>query len=138
MRKILIATHSSFAKGISDSLEFMLGKQDNVSFMCAYLSNDFDIDKEIDKYLEGLRDDQQLIVLADLFGGSVATSFINRFSDNRIHVLTGVNFPMLLDVVMNSDEDIKSVVLRGLEAGKKGIVYVNELIENDFGEEEEL
>ena len=78
MRKVLVATHASFAKGIKETLDFIVGKQDKVETMCAYLTSDFNIDKEIDDIIKSMDKHDELIVLVDLMGGSVSNAFSQR------------------------------------------------------------
>lgn len=136
MRKVLVATHASFAKGIIETLEFILGEQKNVEVMCAYLTLDFQIEKEIDKVLLSMSSQDELIVLVDLYGGSVSNAFSNRINDSRVYVIAGVNFPMLLDIVLNQDEDIQSVISRGIEAARNGVIDVNDRMKEEYVEED--
>ncbi|MDO2232199.1 hypothetical protein Q2448_23685, partial [Escherichia coli] len=48
----------------------------------------------------------------------------------KFELLTGVNIPMLLSILLLVEEDTKLIVKSGLEEAKNGIVYVNELLEN--------
>ncbi|MFQ4279266.1 PTS mannose transporter subunit IIA, partial [Clostridioides difficile] len=48
----------------------------------------------------------------------------------KFELLTGVNLPMLLSILLLVEEDTKLIVKSGLEEAKNGIVYVNELLEN--------
>lgn len=138
MRKIVVATHASFAKGIKESVEFIIGKQEMLQDMCAYVTQDFDIEKEISNILDELGDDDTLVVLVDLFGGSVSNAFAARIQDERVHVVTGVNFPLLLDLLLNQDDDVESVIQRAVQSGKDGILYVNQVLNEQMEEEDEL
>ncbi|TDW25747.1 fructoselysine and glucoselysine-specific PTS system IIA component [Breznakia blatticola] len=138
MRKIVVATHASFAKGIKESVEFIIGKQEMLQDMCAYVTQDFDIEKEISSILDELGDDDTLVVLVDLFGGSVSNAFAARIQDERVHVVTGVNFPLLLDLLLNQDDDVESVIQRAVQSGKDGILYVNQVLNEQMEEEDEL
>ncbi len=138
MRKIVVATHASFAKGIKESVEFIIGKQEMLQDMCAYVTQDFDIEKEISSMLDELDDDDTLVVLVDLFGGSVSNAFAARIQDERVHVVTGVNFPLLLDLLLNQDDDVESVIQRAVQSGKDGILYVNQVLNEQMEEEDEL
>lgn len=137
MRKILVATHSYFAEGIKGALNFMLGDKSNIDIMNAYIIQDFDIEAKVNQILEDLSKDDELIVLVDLFGGSVSNTFSNKIHDKRIHVISGVNFPMLLEVVLNQSEDIEEVINRGIESGRNGIVYVNQVVNKAMNDIEE-
>ncbi|ALP05592.1 hypothetical protein PCZ31_3705 [Clostridioides difficile] len=52
------------------------------------------------------------------------------FTRVQFELLTGVNLPMLLSILLLVEEDTKLIVKSGLEEAKNGIVYVNELLEN--------
>lgn len=136
MRKVLVATHASFAQGIKETLDFILGQQDMVNVMCAYIEQDFDIEKEVCQVLESLDCQDELIVLVDLMGGSVSNTFSHHLMDSRLHIISGVNFPMLLDIVLNQDKNIDAVIRSGITAAQQGIVYINEKMKNDIEEED--
>ena len=78
MRKFLIASHAYLAKGMYSSLELIMGKQEHIHILCAYTSEEFDIKQEIQKILLDLSREDELIILTDVFGGSVN---INNASD---------------------------------------------------------
>ena len=138
MRKILIATHEKFAQGIYDTLKLIIGKQENILILCAYIEQEFNMNYEIDKIKKTLREEDELIVLTDLFGGSVATAFTSELEDSRIHLITGLNFPMLLAICMNTNKDIDFVIKEGINAGKEGIIYVNEKLHKISTDKEEF
>ncbi|MBS4958676.1 PTS fructose transporter subunit IIA [Clostridium tertium] len=137
MRKILVATHSYFAEGIRGALNFILGDKANLDIMNAYITQDFDIEAKVNQILEDLSEDDELIVLVDLLGGSVSNTFSNKIYDRRLHVISGVNFPMLLEIVLSQSEDIEEVIKSGIESGKNGIVYVNEVVNKTMNDIEE-
>ena len=72
MRRLLIATHGRFAEGIKETLNFILGQTQAVDVICAYVEPDFDMDRVAKEQMEALSEQDELIVAADLFGGSVA------------------------------------------------------------------
>ena len=39
MRKIVVASHSLLAQGFKDTLEFLTGKTDAISAVCAYVND---------------------------------------------------------------------------------------------------
>lgn len=137
MRKILVATHSYFAEGIRGALNFILGDKADLDIMNAYITQDFDIEAKVNQILEDLSEDDELIVLVDLLGGSVSNTFSNKIYDRRLHVISGVNFPMLLEIVLSQSEDIEEVIKSGIESGKNGIVYVNEVVNKTMNDIEE-
>ncbi len=73
--KYLIATHGEFSKGIIDSVQLIIGEDTAIDYFCMTKSKSSeDASKEVKQYLVGI-DEEPLIVLTDVFGGSVANLF---------------------------------------------------------------
>ncbi len=94
-------------------------------------------------YVSGLGDEDELIVAADVFGGSVANAFAEYTADGRVHVVTGLNLPLLIVLVSmlgsegSSGNSLEEMIQNAIEEAKEGIVYVNKVIEKTMQEEEE-
>ena len=71
MRKLLFASHAYLAKGILSSLELIMGHQEQVDILCAYTEEPYDLRAEIQRRLDALGEQDELIVITDVFGGSV-------------------------------------------------------------------
>src|SRR5699024_7956739 len=71
MKRFVIATHGNFAAGILDSLELIMGKQENFEAFCAYCDGENDIKERVRRLIESKKSDEDLIVVTDLFRGSV-------------------------------------------------------------------
>lgn len=76
MRKVLVATHGRFAEGIRETMQFIMGDEGTVDVLNAYTSQEFDMHKEAERLVNNLGAGDELIVAADLFGGSVANAFV--------------------------------------------------------------
>ena len=81
MRKFLLASHAYLAKGMKSSLELILGEQECVDVLCAYTDEQYDIKVEIEKKLTALQPEDELIVITDLFGGSVNNEFTSLLTN---------------------------------------------------------
>ena len=67
-----------------------------------------------------------IFVFTDILGGSVTQNFFPYCSD-RVHVICGMNLPIILTVISELDEDIKKEdIYRMIEESRESIVYVNE------------
>jgi len=91
MRKILIATHGEFAGGLKQTMDFVLGGNEKVGVLSAYTTPDFDMDREAAAVVDELEDGDELIVMTDVLGGSVANAFSGHISHPGVYVLAGVN-----------------------------------------------
>ncbi|MGK0552614.1 PTS sugar transporter subunit IIA [Enterococcus faecalis] len=135
MKKIIIATHSTMAQGLKDTLEFILGSQKSVSAITAYLSDEVTIEQEIDMLFDELDPEDELIVAVDLLGGSVANAFSQRVGRENFYLVSGVNLPMLLELCLSTEPDSSKLISQAINSGAKGMVFVNELLaENEEGE----
>ena len=136
MRKYLIATHGTFAKGIQSSVELILGEQENLDALCAYTTDDFDLQKAIDEKLNELKEDDELVIMTDVLGGSVNNAFMNCLNNPNVHVITGVNLALVIGLISESDDtDVKTAITEAVQAAQEGILYCNLLTseeEEDF------
>ena len=143
MRRLLVATHGRFAEGIGETLGLILGASQPLEILNAYTTPDFDMAKAAKDYVSGLGKEDELIVAADVFGGSVANAFTEYTADGRVHVVTGLNLPLLIVLVSmlgsegSSGNSLEEMIQNAIEEAKEGIVYVNKVIEKTMQEEEE-
>lgn len=132
MKKIVIASHSYLAEGMKKTVEFILGERQNISVMTAYIEEDFEIEEEIEKLFTELSDGDELIVVVDILGGSVSNAFAQFLIKEKFYLVSGMNLPLLLELITHLDGDTTLAIQKGIEAGKSGVQLVNEL----FREEE--
>lgn len=111
MKQILIATHGKMASGILYTAEMVLGKQENVTAINAYVDPEVDIEKEFDTYFQE-RKGQRIIAMTDLAGGSVNQKLMQfAAKDKNITLITGINFPFLLQILL-SDGDLSDAEIQ--------------------------
>lgn|SRR5699024_7061403 len=105
MKQMLLATHGHFASGIKSSLEIILGKQENIQTIDAYV-DETNFEEQLDKYISSISiNEDTLIVVTDLFGGSVNQKIVNKLQNENVHIITGLNLPLLLELQMLNEED---------------------------------
>lgn len=126
--EIVIATHSELAAGFKKTIEFIAGKQKNIAYFSAYTTNCKNFDRIIDTYLAQLNVDG-IIILTDLFGGSVNNHIMKILAnDCRIHLITGINLPLVLSLITNvKGNNIENEIKKAITESKNGIIYCNEL-----------
>lgn len=120
---IIICTHGRTGKELIKSVEMIMGKQKNVYSVS--FNQDENTDDIIKKYKSILDKNSKndSLFLVDLFGGSPFNAAVSlAFDKDNIEVVTGVNIPMLLEVLMATDEDsLEKITEVALKSGKKGI-----------------
>ncbi|MFL0252799.1 PTS sugar transporter subunit IIA [Clostridium neuense] len=137
MIKFLLASHGNLADGMYSSVKIIMGEQSNISTLCAYVEENFDLKKEVSKIINGLSCEDKLIVITDVFGGSVNNEFMTNLKNKNIYLISGLNLPLVIELITNQDnEDIDSLINRALESSKDSICYCNKVINSVQADEE--
>lgn len=117
MKQILIATHGKMASGIRYTLELVAGRLDNVTTMDAYVTPDDNVEEQLREYFEVHKKDR-IYAFTDLQGGSVNQKLLPYASWQNVTLITGMNFPILLQVAL-AGEVISEEELQMYLAGAK-------------------
>ena len=129
MRKFLIATHGQLAKGIKSSLDIIVGPMENIFLIEAYVTENRPIEDDVRAIMQKLTADDELIVFSDLMGGSVTNQILRTVSGENVHIVSGFNLPLLIDVLLaDGDTPVVEVIENAIINAKDQIVYVNKLI----------
>lgn len=136
MRKFFISSHGHLASGMKTSLEILLGKADNVTVFDAYLDKTT-VESQVEAWLETLSEDDQAIMLSDLYGGSVNQVLYRYLDRPNTFLVAGVNLGLVLELVAMSDMEItKEELDRIIQSSKEAMVRVeldeSEVEEDDF------
>lgn len=123
MTGFLLVSHGTMAKGVFDATDMIMGHQDKVLY--CNLETDIQIFKsDIDIVVEkAMKRFDELIIICDIKSGTPYNESMRiALSHEGIRVLTGLNLPMVLEMLamssfMNGDE----LVQKGLEAGRIGV-----------------
>ncbi len=132
MRKLLFASHAYLAKGILSSLELIMGQQEGVDIICAYTEESNDIRAEIERRLNALDAQDELIVITDVFGGSVNNEFMSAIAGcgKKVHLVAGLNLALLMNLCCRRDEtgSTEEIIKACLEEAKSSMQYCNEYL----------
>ena len=131
MRKFLIATHGSFAKGVKSSLDIIMGETENIFLIEAYVNENKTIEDELNAVLENINKEDELIVFTDLMGGSITNQILRQALRDNVHIVSGFNLPLLIDVLLaDTDTPAAEIIETSISNAREQIVYVNKLIIN--------
>lgn len=139
MFQFVIATHGNFAKGIENSIEIILGKFENLESLPCYTKEDFNLAKEIDRILLQYKN-KEIIVVTDIFGGSVNNGFIEKIPNNKnLHVISGLNLSLILELLGEQEEynNAKELIENSIINSKESIKYGNLELEKENQMEDE-
>lgn len=136
-RKFLIATHGTLAGGIKSSLDIITGAMDNVFLIEAYVNENRSLEDDIKAVLEQVGDNDELIVFSDILGGSVTNQVLQYALKVNVHVVSGFNLPLVIEIVLaDTDTPAEEVIAEAIENAKQQMVYVNKLLTSQNQEEE--
>ena len=129
--KIILVSHGKLAKGMKDTIDLIIGKQDNLFAYDAYSNsaNDNSFALKIKELVKKNKNDQ-FIIVTDILGGSVNNEMFQLLKTYKnIDLLTGMNLPLIITLVTKSENLLnKKVIKEAINEGKKGVLSVNELM----------
>lgn len=131
MRNFIIASHGTLAAGMYEACEIILGKQENVNILNAYVNSLFNLEESVKKMIEQYPEEEEIIVFTDLLGGSVNNEFARYILRRNFHLFSGVNLACVISGFMYKDLEIDEFIKRIKEAQNSSIVYCNELLLGD-------
>lgn len=124
MYKILLVTHGELGQGLKNTLKMFNSDIEHVHFVSLDESgvDNFraDLLKKFDEiYVEG----EELLVLADLFGGTpfnvAGVELIGKYSG--VEIISGVNLPMLLEASLMKEMELIDVIDNLIISGSSSI-----------------
>jgi len=135
--RLFIASHGSIASGIKSALNILLGKSENVAVFDAYL-DERNLKDELNKYFQSISEDDQVIMLSDLYGGSVNQIMYLFLRRPNTFLIAGINLPLVVDLALLTKpvdlNQLKQIVLQYKDALKLVEFIQTETKENDFFE----
>lgn len=135
MIDVLIVTHGSLADGLIDTAKLIVGDVSKVSGIGFKHGDDPDnlIELIRQKVESTLRDDKELLIFADLLGGSPSNRiamYLNTMKRrDKVEAVVGINLPMLLDallLMLDVENDIQKIKKSCMKAGTEGIKDLKE------------
>ena len=128
-RKFLIATHGTFAAGVKSSLDIIIGAMEHVFLIEAYVDETVSVETQINGVMTQVSDTDELIVLTDILGGSITNQILQHALKPNVHVVSGFNLPLLIEVLMaDAETPAEEVITVALENAKEQMTYVNKLL----------
>ncbi|WEV37649.1 PTS sugar transporter subunit IIA [Lactobacillus sp. ESL0677] len=107
---LFIMTHGNFGKAALESAELIVGKQTNCAEQSVFLVDNVDeLKKQVLEKIKTLDTDKGLLILTDIVGGTPTNLASTLLTDDNVLLASGLNLPVLLEVLMNRDKDLQSL-----------------------------
>lgn len=134
---VIVASHGQFAKYALESAEMIVGKQENCGVLLVNM--DFTLQDAIDameNQLNRLERSFGTVILVDILGGTpsnVSGRFISANED--VLVLSGLNLPMLLDLLTNRERSLAEIATSLEQTYQAGFNNINQLFNKGEADE---
>jgi len=131
---IVIVTHSQLGEALIDAAAFILGgKPEGTVAVSVDLKENAEVLREkIEKAVKKVRQDQGVLILTDMFGGTPSNLSYSFLEEGKVEVLSGVNLPMLIKANSARQEKRLSDLAVTLEAfGKRSITLASGILKGN-------
>lgn len=138
MRQVILASHGSLASGMLGTIEMILGKQENLA---AYsLNPDGQTADLLNRIKQKIKESQaeETIIVTDLIGGSVHTALTSLVGQTGIHLLSGMNLSLLLELLLLPAGELQGKQIYDcMTKGREAILYMNDEVKKYEDEKED-
>ena len=128
-KQIVLIGHGKIGSGVLSSVEIIYGKLDNVSSVDTYVDPNFNLPETVHEIVEK-NSDKDLIVVTDLFGGSVNNEFLKYISQDNFYLITGMNLSLVIELVsqlnISNNKSVDEMIRHTISSTKNSIQYLDE------------
>ncbi len=126
MTRLFLCSHGRLASGLASSIEILTGLSDRITVFDAYLPGSVErVEDKAEEFLASCQDEDTKILLSDIYGGSVNQTLARYIDRPNTYLVTGVQLPLLLDLVMKCEENLtKEELLESVVSSREMIKLV--------------
>lgn len=118
-----------FAGGVKSSLDIIIGAMNNVFLIEAYTDENVAVENQIAEVMNQVSESDELVVFTDILGGSVTNQVLQHAMRANVHVVSGFNLPLLIEIMMaDADTPAEDVIADAIDNAKEQMAYVNKLL----------
>jgi PTS system mannose-specific IIA component len=130
---ILIATHCNLGEALIESAEFILNKKPEFLEAVSIDINENAefLRKKIKKGIKKVNNQQGILILTDMFGGTPSNLSYTFLEEGHIEVLSGVNLPILLKAISIRKKNVSEVAKLIEKQGKKSISLASGILKGN-------
>ena len=138
MIELILVSHGSFAAGLREAAEMILGEQEQVSVLGLYQGDSPDsFAQKLEELIGETEDSKQVLILSDLQSGTPYNAGMVMAMKLGSACIAGANLPMLLEILSLRDEmEMEELLQVACSTGKSGIVNSTDLLANYKRKEE--
>ncbi len=125
MFRIFLASHAHLASGMKSSIALFAHADGKLTTYDAYVDDaEGGLRAALDEFLDSLEEDEDALLLSDLFGGSVNNTMAEYTLRPHTRLVAGVNLALLLELMALDalDDDLSNVIDRARESMREVVV----------------
>lgn len=113
MLRLFLSSHGHLASGMKSSVEILSGSNDRLTVFDAYV-NEENVKDVLDHYFETVvKPEDEVILLSDLYGGSVNQVMYLYLDRPNVSLVAGVNLALVLELAVRESvtkEELQKLV----------------------------
>lgn len=112
MLKLFLSSHGHMASGLKTSVNILFGNADQLTVYDAYV-DETSLNDALDHFYEGVSDEDQVIMLSDLYGGSVNNTMFTYLTKPNRFLVAGVNLALVIELLTHQSitkEELDEIV----------------------------
>ena len=134
MTRFFFLSHGHLASGLASSIQILTGDSSRLRVFDAYV-DERSLEEELEAFYENMEEGDQMILLSDMYGGSVNSIMYPFLTRPNTTLIAGVNLALVIGLLLGGEplepDTIKMVVEQSREA-----IRIVELEENPAEDEE--
>ena len=135
MQRLVLASHGYLAEGMKNSAQIIVGKSAKIYTICAYVKEGITLESQINELFDSFPEDDEMIVVTDIFGGSINNDFMIRAQEGGYWLIAGMNLPLVLSLWYETENLTEKQLETNISEASEGIVLCNKLLSEDTVEE---
>jgi PTS system mannose-specific IIA component len=131
---IVIVTHSKLGEALIEAAAFILGRKPEATVAVSVDLNENaeKLRKQIEKAIKQVRQEQGVLILTDMFGGTPSNLSYSFLEDGKIEVISGVNLPILIKASSaRQDKDLADLAVTLETFGKRSISLASGILKGN-------
>ena len=112
MLKIFLSSHGHFASGIASSVKILTGSSERLTIFDAFV-DETTVQEHLDAFYETVCEEDQVLLLSDLYGGSVNQVMFTYLTKPNTMLVAGVNLALVLELALRdeiTEEELEDLV----------------------------
>lgn len=114
MLRVFLSSHAHLASGMKSSLEIFMASLPNLTVHDAYVTGETQtLSEHLDAFFNQVSAGDEVLLLSDIYGGSVNTVMCSYLNRENVRLVTGVNLPFVMEVMSEtslSDERLNEII----------------------------